>query len=89
VLVLPKAVIVVRTGHPKSGKQVKFDGSNSHDPGGHIVSYSWSFGDGHKSSKAKPSHTYAKPGKYHVKLTITDSSGLKGTATKTVVVKRH
>ncbi|PON16525.1 hypothetical protein C2W62_18045 [Candidatus Entotheonella serta] len=36
---------------------------------------SWNFDDGHTSSKAKVRHTYTKPGKYYVQLTIFSSGG--------------
>jgi PKD repeat protein len=89
VLVLPKAIIRVLTRHPRAGKKVGFKGSSSADPGGRIVAYSWSFGDGHRSSRAKTSHTYAKAGTYRVKLTVADTSGLQASVTHTVVVRKH
>lgn len=33
--------------------------------------YSWNFGDGETSSEPAPSHTFAAPGKYTVRLTVT------------------
>ncbi|MFT3700952.1 MAG: PKD domain-containing protein [Agriterribacter sp.] len=37
------------------------------------VQYQWDFGDGHTSTDANPGlYTYAQPGRYDVKLTITD-----------------
>ncbi|MDQ6778812.1 MAG: PKD domain-containing protein [Actinomycetota bacterium] len=87
VLVLPTAVIHVLTPHPRAGAHVAFDGSSSQDPGGRIVAYSWSFGDGHTSSHAKPSHTYARSGGYRVTLTVTDASGLRAAVVRTVGVR--
>lgn len=39
-------------------------------------SYLWDFGDGNTSTEASPVYTYAYPGAYHVKLTVTNSSGV-------------
>jgi PKD repeat protein len=42
---------------------------------GSIVSYAWDFGDGGSSVQRDPVHTYAEPGVYFVKLTVTDNAG--------------
>ena len=54
---------------------VSFAGSGSADPDGNIVSFAWDFGDGQTSSEADPTHTYATPGTYTVRLTVTGSEG--------------
>ncbi len=36
---------------------------------------SWTFGDGERSSTADPIHTYAKPGAYHVSVTLDHPDG--------------
>jgi len=66
------------------GSVVSFDGSDSSDVDGTIVSYKWDFGDGTIGSGAAPSHTYAAVGPYTVSLTVTDDDGLTGTASTTV-----
>ncbi len=71
----PFAYFSMKTPSPTAGEPVTFDGSFSSDPGGTIVSYEWSFGDGSTGTGADPSHTYAKPGAYTVTLTITDNEG--------------
>jgi len=40
-----------------------------------IISYMWSFGDGHNGDGQNPNHTYDEPGTYLVCLTITDNVG--------------
>lgn len=54
-------------------KKVYFDGSNSKDPDGSILSYKWSFGDGSTASGETASHTYSEPGDYTVTLTVKDN----------------
>jgi PKD repeat protein len=46
---------------------------------GSIVSWAWEFGDGGSSSDRDPSHVYAQPGLYAVKLTVTTNTGQVGT----------
>jgi plastocyanin len=45
--------------------------TSNHD----IISYVWTFGDGHMGDGENPSHTYEEPGGYLVCLTITDNAG--------------
>ena len=54
-------------------KKVYFDGSNSKDPDGSILSYKWNFGDGSTASGETVSHTYSEPGDYTVTLTVKDN----------------
>lgn len=49
-------------------------------------SLQWKFGDGNSSSNQNPSHTYATPGTYTVKLTATYTDGTTQTATKTITI---
>ena len=51
------------------------------------LNYSWDFGDGTKATTPNPSHTYASPGTYLVKLTIDDGSGHTYTNNKHIAVK--
>jgi len=50
---------------------VQFDASRSVGGGRLIKSYEWDFGDGEKGGGVNPTHAYAKPGSYNVRLTIT------------------
>jgi PKD repeat protein len=63
---------------------VAFDGSQSSDTDGSIVSYAWDFGDGGTSTEQKPDHTYATVGDFTVKLTVTDNDGATNTVSHTV-----
>jgi PKD repeat protein len=66
------------------GLTCSFDGSNSFDPDGTIVGYSWDFGDGVTGSGATIDHTYEFPGVYSVSLVVTDDRG--GTDTQLLSV---
>ena len=56
-------------------KEILFDGSNSTDPDGEIISYFWDFGDDTNSTGIIADHTYKKDGTYPVILTVTDDQG--------------
>jgi PKD repeat protein len=68
-----------------ANSQIKFDGSRSTAAGGVIDSYDWNFGDGESGAGVRPVHTYGKPGKYKVTLTITGN--LKGNCDNTSIDK--
>lgn len=80
--------IAVATANPTSGAgplNVSFNGSQSSDLDGYIVSYSWNFGDGTAtSSSANTSHVYNSVGTFTATLTITDNSG--GISTSSVPI---
>ncbi len=73
-------------------RQVSFDGSQSTDSDGSIVSWTLTFGDGTTSgvvSGAPPAnivHTYASAGSYVAKLTVTDNGGATSLASQITVV---
>jgi glucose/arabinose dehydrogenase len=62
---------------------VHFDPAGTRDPDGDALTYAWDFdGDGTTdSTEAGPvDHTYATPGQYSAKLSVTDTTGLTGAA---------
>ncbi|HEX8150503.1 MAG TPA: PKD domain-containing protein [Pyrinomonadaceae bacterium] len=69
------------TGGPytaTAGVPLQLDGSRSSDWDDIIVEYSWDFGDGTQGTGATPTHTYAAPGTYTVKLRVKDPEGFTG-----------
>ena len=57
------------------GESIHFDGSESHDPDGSIVSYTWDYGDGNTATGVTADHAYSEEGTYTVTLTVTDDDG--------------
>ncbi len=74
---VPSASFTATPDPASVGAAVGFSGVSSSDPDGSIASYAWNFGDGASGSGsgATPSHAYAAPGAYTVKLTVTDVAG--------------
>lgn len=70
------------------GRHLMFDASGSFDPDGEIVSYLYTFGDGHSARVVHPmwEHEYAADGAYHVSVEITDNDGLTARVDRTIVV---
>ncbi len=68
------------------GENVTFDGSDSIDPDGTIVSFNWNFGDGGEGSGIRTAHTYHRLGYYKVILTVTDNEGASNNTFKIVNV---
>jgi YVTN family beta-propeller protein len=59
------------------GSPSTFDGSTSSTAVGSIASYDWNFGDGQSAVTTTPltSHSYASPGTYTARLTVTNTAG--------------
>jgi 6-phosphogluconolactonase (cycloisomerase 2 family) len=66
-----------------AGSVVSFDASDAADPDGSITRYDWDFGDGNllPDGGPNPSHLYTDPGRYEVRLVVTDN---EGASTRTV-----
>ena len=70
----PKPPVAAFTANRTSGKAplaVKLNDRSTGSP----ETWYWSFGDGKYSTTNNPSHTYSKPGKYTVTLTVTNAAG--------------
>jgi MYXO-CTERM domain-containing protein len=57
------------------GENIAFDGSDSTDSDGTIVSYAWDFGDGTTGSGEMTTHAFTAAGSFLVQLTVTDDDG--------------
>ena len=60
--------------------------SDSSDPDGDLLSYTWDFGDGFQAEGLQLSHNYEQAGTYTVTLTVSDGY-LSHTSTQTVTVE--
>lgn len=58
-----------------SGEPILFDASDSVDPDGGLLLYSWDFGDGTGSDLINPTKTYEYPGVYPVTLRVRNETG--------------
>lgn len=73
------------TGH--APLTVQLNASSSTDSDGQIVSYQWDFGDNNTGTGPTTSHIFNAAGTYTINLTVTDNSGLTGTASKQLIVE--
>ena len=68
----PLARIVADPVDGKAPVMVAFDAMESADEDGEIVSYEWDFDGADRASGATAEYTFAEPGVYEVRLTVTD-----------------
>jgi len=84
----PQAIIDAKT-EGVIGEEIKFDASDSTDPDGEILTYSWDFGDGEKSDLINPSHSYKKAGVYKITLKVKDSQGTEDKQIINLTIKEN
>ena len=87
----PNAVIYVARTNYKVKDIVAFSASNSSDPEGDKIQYSWNFGDSSRdlsarSTQINPKIQYTKEGAYTIQLTATDQNGHSSQAVTTIYV---
>ena len=83
--ILPTASLSVTPGSGFAPLSVTASTAASSDADGSIASSSIDFGDGMVLAGPLASHTYAKPGVYTVKATVTDNVGGSSSTTQTVI----
>lgn len=84
----PAAIFEASAASGNAPLDIDFDASASavRYPGATIVSYAWDFGDSTTATGVTPAtKTFAEPGTYVVKLTVTDSRGFSSTTEQTIV----
>ncbi|MBT8041142.1 MAG: PKD domain-containing protein [Xanthomonadales bacterium] len=60
------------------------DASDSSDPDGEIVAWTWDFGDGGQASGSSAQHEYGEAGSYRIELTVEDDEGALDSTSFTV-----
>ena len=70
----PEAVISAPT-EAEINQEIIFDSSDSTDPDGDALTFTWNFGDGATAEGASVNHSYLAAGKYKIILTIKDAAG--------------
>jgi PKD repeat protein len=83
---VPVAAVGTLEGIVRAQLPVQFAGTAS-DEDGTVVAWSWAFDDGSEDEGPDPIHTYATPGTYRVRLTVTDDDGATSEAVGAVVVE--
>ncbi|MGC4113156.1 MAG: PKD domain-containing protein [Myxococcales bacterium] len=81
----PPTAAIVGPSKGRMGDALTFDGSTSTGASA-LASYDWAFGDGATASGPSATHFFAANGQYSVQLTVTDTSGLTGSASLTVTI---
>ena len=82
----PVAYLAARPLQGAAPLEVAFTGAGK-DGDGSIASYAWDFGDGSRSERQSPMHTYEQTGVYPASLTVRDDQGASGTAMITIRVQ--
>jgi chitodextrinase len=87
----PVPVMFFSPSAPHENETILFDASGSSEQCtppvcGHIVSYSWSFGDGSGATGLTSAKSYSVAGTYNVVLTVTDDRGQSASTAPTAVV---
>lgn len=76
--------------NPVADDTVAFDASDSFDPDGEIVGYSWDFGDGGSGTGMTVGHVYQDAGSFTVTLVVEDNGGATDTLNKAIeVIEPH
>lgn len=72
----PEPVITSSVSVAAAEALISFSAAKSHDADGKICTYNWDFGDGTTGQGRRINHAYKQPGRYTVRLTVADDSGV-------------
>ncbi len=85
-----KPTVTITATTDQVGGLTRFKAAISSEFGGKGVSYRWDFGDGTGFTNPYPNpeagHTYAKPGRYHVRVEVTNEMGTTVIGEQTITV---
>jgi hypothetical protein len=70
------------------GNTVKFSTAGSGDSNGYIKSYQWNFGDGTTATGSAPVKRFGAPGRYWVRLLVTDNGNGRDERVHELIVNR-
>jgi len=62
------------------GQELTLAGEKSSDSDGELVAWTWDFGDGGKADGKVVQHAWTAPGRYRVRLTVTDNARVDNSA---------
>ena len=82
----PRVQFTVSKRLVSPGESVKFDASASSDPDGQIKETTWDFGPAGTATGPVVEKSFAEPGRYPVKVTVTDDAGASSSQTLSVRV---
>jgi chitodextrinase len=83
----PVASFTISPSNPNVGASVFFNAAGSSVPPGRtIVSYEWDFGDGSTGTGLTTSHVYGQAKSFTIVLTVTDSTGLKTSTSRSLQI---
>ncbi|MFN8580587.1 MAG: PKD domain-containing protein [Gemmatimonadaceae bacterium] len=82
----PPVASMTSPGQGFESLAVQFSGSQSFDPDGDPLTYSWTFGDGTTGTGVSPSHVYADNGSYTATLTVRDPGGLSSSNSQILTI---
>ena len=83
----PIAIVEASTLSGIAPLDISFDGSDSYDPDGDNLTYTWDFGDGNTANGITVSHNYSEVGDYTVSLTVDDGNGGTNSASLDISVE--
>lgn len=84
---LPSAVFTMTPENSGSTTfTVRCDASNSSDPDGAIVTYTWTTSNGGAATGKTPTFNFSQPGNYVIELTVTDDRGDTTQSSATVLL---
>jgi PKD repeat protein len=66
-----------------------FNGNDSWDPDGTIISYEWDFDDGTTSNEINPTHEFSFEGEYNVRLMVVDNEDNIGMGFSEIIIVRQ